>query len=80
MNIQLLGTTMISWILLKSTTFLKEITSHNTEEKVKIATKLLFRQQFKNKLCGLTRGSDIKDKEFLEILEGIPSCENMYEI
>lgn len=73
---------VIPWILLKSTTFLKEITSQNTEEKVKTATKLhrQFSQQFKNKLCVLTRRSDIKDKEFLEILEVIPSCKNIYEI
>ena len=58
--------------------FIKEISSKNKSEKIKIATKL--HRQFSHpsgkKLCGLVKNAGIRDSEFIKILQVLPnSCE-----
>ena len=58
--------------------FIKEITSKNTAEEIKIATKLhrQFSHPSSKKLCNLVKNAGVIDPEFIKILRTLPSsCE-----
>ena len=58
--------------------FIKEISSKNTAEKIKIATKLhrQFSHPSSKKLCDLVKNAGVTDPEFMKILQRLPnSCE-----
>ena len=58
--------------------FIKEISSKNTAEKIKIATKLhrQFSHPSSKKLCNLVKNARVTDPEFIKILQTLPSsCE-----
>ena len=57
--------------------FIKEISSKNMTEKIKIATKLhrQFSHPASNKLCDLVKNAGVTDPEFIKILQTLPnSC------
>ena len=57
---------------------MKEISSKNTTEKIKIATKLhrQFSHPTSKKLCNLVKNARVTDPEFIKILQTLPSsCE-----
>lgn len=63
---------------LKHILLVKEISSKNKSEKVKVATKLhrQFSHPSSKKLCDLVRNAGIRDPEFMKILQALPnSCE-----
>ena len=58
--------------------FIKEISSKNTADKIKIATKLhrQFSHPSSNKLCNLVKNAGVTGPEFIKILQTLPSsCE-----
>ena len=58
--------------------FIKEISSNNKSEKIKIVTKLhrQFSHPSSKKLCDLVKNAGIRDLEFIKILQVLPSsCE-----
>ena len=58
--------------------FIKEISSKNTAEKIKIATKLhrQFNHPSSKKLCDLVKNAGVTDPKFIKILQTLPnSCE-----
>ena len=62
----------------KHISFIKEISSKNTAEKIKIATKLhrQFSHPSSKKLCDLVKNAGVTDAEFIKILETLQnSCE-----
>ena len=59
--------------------FIKEISSKNTAEKIKIATKLhrQFSHPSSKKLCDLVKNTGVTDPKFIKILQTLP---NSYEL
>ena len=58
--------------------FIKEISSKNTAEKIKIETKLhrQFSHPSSKKLCNIVKNAGVTDPEFIKILQTLPSsCE-----